>query len=193
MNKKHAKRKQKESLVPAMKYDARFKILLLGESMVGKTSILQRYVTETCPIATKTTIGVDYLSKPISIDDKIVDLQIWDTAGQEKYRTITMNYVRNSHGVFIIFDLTDMDSFKNLVYWMEFIDKMGLQDAAVIVLGNKCDANEYRMVSDEHTQQVVERKVPSKFLEIPIYTKISSQCYRIHSSLSLTNKSNQHK
>ncbi|WBY58514.1 ras-related protein Rab-1B [Plasmodium yoelii yoelii] len=104
-------------------YDSLFKILLIGDSGVGKSCLLLRFADDTYTDSYISTIGVDFKIKTIEIDDKIIKLQIWDTAGQERFRTITSSYYRGAQGIIIVYDVTDRDSFNNVKNWIIEIEK----------------------------------------------------------------------
>ena len=97
------------------------KVLLLGDSGVGKSSIIQRLDKNKFSDRFLTTIGIDYIKKNFIIDDQKVILQIWDTAGQERFHTITKTYYKGAHGVALVFDLTQEDSFKNINFWIDSV------------------------------------------------------------------------
>eukprot|EP01137_Pigoraptor_chileana_P015734 Opistho-2@5331 len=119
-------------------YDHLFKLLLIGESGVGKSSILLRFADNTFTETYIMTIGVDFKIKTVRIGDETVKLQIWDTAGQERFRTITSTYYRGTHGVMVVYDVTDKRSFDSVRRWMQEIDT-NCDTAARVLLGNKSD------------------------------------------------------
>ena len=131
-------------------YDFIFKVLLLGNSDVGKSSLLLRYVDSVWSDTFVPTIGVDFKVKTIEIDGKKVKLQIWDTAGQERFRTVVSTYFRGAHGLFLIYDITNRDSFKNLENWLIEIEKNASENVLKILIGNKNDLEDEREIqSDE--------------------------------------------
>ena len=131
-------------------YDFIFKVLLLGNSDVGKSSLLLRYVDSVWSDTFVPTIGVDFKVKTIDIDGKKVKLQIWDTAGQERFRTVVSTYFRGAHGIFLIYDITNRDSFKNLENWLIEIEKNASENVLKILIGNKNDLEDERdIASDE--------------------------------------------
>ena len=125
------------------------KILLIGNSGVGKSCLLMRYVENNFTTNFFNTIGVDFKMKTIPIADKEVKLQIWDTAGQERFRTITCNYYRGAHGVVIVYDITDRESFESVKNWMVEIEKYAQENVNKLLIGNKCDLTAKRQVSPE--------------------------------------------
>ncbi|KAG0441603.1 Ras-related protein Rab-1 [Dictyocoela muelleri] len=135
-----------------MDYDYLFKLVLIGDSGVGKTSLLSRYTDNIFLSNYISTIGVDFKIKTINIDDKIIKLQIWDTAGQERFRTITSGYYRGSHAILIVFDYENRESLENITIWVNEIKKH-TDNSLIVVLGNKVDGN--ISVSDERVNQVL--------------------------------------
>ena len=109
------------------------KILLIGNSGVGKSCLLMRYVENNFTTNFFNTIGVDFKMKTIPVNDQEVKLQIWDTAGQERFRTITCNYYRGAHGVVIVYDITDRESFENVKNWMTEIDKYAQENIYMLI------------------------------------------------------------
>lgn len=124
-----------------------FKIILIGNSGVGKTSILNKYVKNIFDENYLSTIGVDYVVKNITIFDKNVRLRIWDTVGQEKYYSTAKNYFWGSDACFLVFDLTSHESFQNLNNWLELLRNNCDNDTQnnIVILGNKCDLNEIKV------------------------------------------------
>lgn len=131
-------------------YDYIFKLLIIGDSHVGKSSLLMKYIDNDFDDDFNTTIGVDFRIKQVDIDDKIVKLQIWDSAGQDRFKTITTLYYKNCHGIMIVFDLTDRKSFDNVKMWLKEIEKYcNIENVPKILVGNKNDLDEYRKISFE--------------------------------------------
>ncbi|CAH8476761.1 unnamed protein product [Heterobilharzia americana] len=127
-------------------YDHLFKLLLIGDSGVGKTSILFRFSEDEFNSTFIATIGIDFKIRTIDIDGKKIKLQIWDTAGQERFRTITTAYYRGAMGIMLVYDVTNRCSFSSIKTWMNNIDQHGNQDVERMLLGNKCDADEAREI-----------------------------------------------
>ncbi|KAI5189292.1 Ras-related protein Rab-1A [Nematocida sp. AWRm77] len=119
--------------------DTQLKLLIIGESGVGKTSILQRFIENTFQGRFTSTIGIDFRSKRVEVDGKEVELQIWDTAGQERFFTITKSYYRGSDGIFLTFDLSSECSFKNTEKWVTAIQAKMEEKVPVFLLANKKD------------------------------------------------------
>jgi Ras-related protein Rab-1A len=120
-------------------YDCLFKLLLIGDSGVGKSCLLLRFADDTYTESYISTIGVDFKIRTVTIDGKIVKLQIWDTAGQERFRTITASYYRGAHGIIVVYDVTDLDSFNNIKQWLGEIDRYASEQVDRLIVGNKCD------------------------------------------------------
>ena len=138
-------------------YDFIFKVLLLGNSDVGKSSLLLRYVDSVWSDTFVPTIGVDFKVKTIEIDGKKVKLQIWDTAGQERFRTVVSTYFRGAHGIFLIYDITNRDSFKNLENWLIEIEKNASENVLKILIGNKNDLEDERDISPDEGKAFANR------------------------------------
>lgn len=121
-------------------YDMLFKIILIGDSGVGKTSILMRFSDDVYSDSYISTIGVDFKTKMIQLDSgKIVKMQLWDTAGQERFRTITSSYYRGAHGIIIVYDVCDAKSFDNVSQWKQEIIRANASNVPVLLVGNKAD------------------------------------------------------
>ena len=128
--------------------DLQYKILVLGESSVGKTSLLVRY-TEDKFENTVQTIGVDVKNKYVMYENKKIQLELWDTAGQERFKGIAQNYFRAANGVILVFDITNKESFNKLKFWInEGKTNIG-QDTELIIAENKIDLEESRTVTKE--------------------------------------------
>ncbi|XP_007432282.1 ras-related protein Rab-35-like [Python bivittatus] len=122
----------------AKDYDHLFKLLIIGDSGVGKSSLLLRFADNTFSGSYITTIGVDFKIRTLVINGERVKLQIWDTAGQERFRTITSTYYRNTHGVIIVYDVTNAESFVNVKRWLHEIGQ-NCDNVCKILVGNKCE------------------------------------------------------
>ena len=130
-------------------YDYLFKIVIVGNSFVGKSSLLLRFTDDKFDENFLSTIGVDFKFKTITVKDKKIKLQIWDTAGTEKFRTITSAYYKGADAIIICFDYTDMDSFKSLNSWMEEVTKQAHPDAIKILVGTKFDVEPKAVMSSD--------------------------------------------
>ena len=130
-------------------YEFIFKVLLLGNSNVGKSSLFLRFVDDIWNDTFVPTIGVDFKIKTFDIDEKKIKMQIWDTAGQERFKNIIASYYRGAHGILLIYDVTDKDSFKNLSNWLIEIEKNANKNVLKVLIGNKCDMESERKVTVE--------------------------------------------
>ena len=138
-------------------YDFIFKVLLLGNSDVGKSSLLLRVVDSVWNETFVPTIGVDFKVKTVEIGDKKVKMQIWDTAGQERFRNVISTYFRGGNGLLLIYDITNKDSFKNLESWLIEIEKNASENILKLLIGNKSDLEEDREISKEEGQAFANR------------------------------------
>ena len=134
----------------------RQKIIFVGDIAVGKTSIInvlmgQKFVTDY-----EASIGVDFFSKTIKYKGKIIKLQIWDSAGQEKFRSLIPNYIRGSSLVFIVYDISNKKSFENLQTWVNFVNN--IENSNIVIVGNKIDLNDKREVTNEEGQKFCQEK-----------------------------------
>lgn len=132
------------------------KLLMIGDSGVGKTCLLLRYANDSFSPTFITTIGIDFKIKNIEIDDKRVKLQIWDTAGQERFRTITTSYFRGAQGIVLVYDVTDRRSFESIRNWISQIQQHADVHVNKILVGNKCDMLDEKVVSTEEGKRLAE-------------------------------------
>lgn len=137
-------------------YDYLIKLLLIGDSGVGKSCLLLRFSEDSFTPSFITTIGIDFKIRTIEIDGKRIKLQIWDTAGQERFRTITTVYYRGAMGILLVYDVTDQKSFENIKTWFGNVEQHASEDVNKILIGNKCDWDEKRVVSKEQGQALAD-------------------------------------
>lgn len=130
-------------------HDHFFKLLLIGDSGVGKTCVLYRFSDEAFYSDFMPTIGIDFKIKTVELYGKRIRLQLWDTSGQEKFRTITHSYYRGALGIFVVYDITCRRSFENLDFWIANIKEHGSDTAVMCIVGNKCDADTRQVTMDE--------------------------------------------
>ncbi|KAF9419335.1 hypothetical protein HW555_004099 [Spodoptera exigua] len=138
-------------------FDYLFKLLLIGDSGVGKSCLLLRFADDTYTESYISTIGVDFKIRTVDLDGKTIKLQIWDTAGQERFRTITSSYYRGAHGIIIVYDCTDQDSFSNVKQWLEEIDRYACDNVNKLLVGNKCDLTTKKVVDYTTANQYAEQ------------------------------------
>lgn len=132
-------------------YDKLYKILMIGEYGVGKSSILLRFCNESFIESYISTIGVDFKIKTLNFENVVYKLQIWDTAGQERFRTITSSYYRGADGILLIYDVTDRKTFNALSSWCDEINRY-IDNIGVIIIGNKIDVFDKRIVEHEEAR-----------------------------------------
>ena len=145
-------------------FDVKYKIMVLGESKVGKTSLIKRYTKDQFGGVYLTTVGMDFQDKIIEIEDKKVRLQVWDTAGQERFRNVTKSYFQSSQGLLVVYDITDKESFEKINFWVDNIKNNAPENAKLILVGNKCDLANERKVSYEEGENYA-KKFNIKFFE----------------------------
>jgi Ras-related protein Rab-1A len=126
-----------------------FRICLVGDSNVGKTSLLNRYCDDIFKNTQISTIGVDFKVLLLKFNDLTIKLQIWDTAGQERFRSISVNYFKSAHGFLIVYDITNRNSFNNLNSWIDLVSQHNQNTACNFIVGNKCDLNNQRAIDIE--------------------------------------------
>ena len=131
-----------------------FKILLIGDLGVGKSCVILRYVEGDFPGNIMSSIGVDFKTKQIDLDDRLIKLQIWDTAGHEKFRTITTSYYKSAHAIIILYDITQKASFDHIRNWLTEIDKFGKQGVLKVIVGNKLDMENNRKITKEAAENL---------------------------------------
>ncbi len=160
-------------------YEYLFKILLIGNSNVGKSSLFLRFVDEIWKENFVPTIGVDFKIKSIKIDNKIIKLQIWDTAGQERFRSILSSYYKGANGILLLYDITNVNSFKNLSNWLIDIEKNSSKDVKKILIGNKCDLNELRKIPINKGKEFADT-YNMKFIETSAKNNVNiNECFNI--------------
>ena len=143
--------------------DVLFKILLIGDSGVGKTSVIMRYTKNLFNEDYLNSIGVDFKSKDLYIEEKKIKLQIWDTAGQERFRTITSSYYRGAHAIAVVFDLTKRQSYDHVKKWMEDINKYAKENVLKFLVGNKSDLKDEIQVSYEEARALASQMKTTYF------------------------------
>ena len=153
-------------------YDYLFKLLLIGDSGVGKSSLLLRFADDTFTESYISTIGVDFKIRTIELDNKMIKLQIWDTAGQERFRTITSSYYRGAQGIIVVYDVADKESYSNVKQWLHEIDRYASENVKKLLVGNKCDLVDKRQVTYEEAVEEAAH-MGTTFLETSAKNKLN--------------------
>ena len=138
-------------------YDYLFKILILGDSFVGKTNILKRFIHNEFDSTTKETVGVEFDSKNYNFGEKTIKAQIWDTAGQERYRSVTKAYYKGAKGALLVYDISRRITFENIDNWLIDLRTNGDKDILIILIGNKSDLNSKREVNKDEAETKAEQ------------------------------------
>ena len=131
----------------ATTHDFMFKLVLVGDSEVGKSQLLLRYTKDQFSYKPQSTIGVEFVAKTVRVDDVFIRAQIWDTAGQERYRAITNTYYRQAIGVLLVYDISRRSSFESIEKWLNEVRDHADQKVEIILVGNKNDLENKRQVS----------------------------------------------
>lgn len=126
--------------------DRLFKVVLVGNSSVGKTSLLRRFCDDCFHSGTCATVGIDYSVKTLSVDNSQIALQMWDTAGQERYRSITKQFFRKADGVVVVYDITNEQTFTAVRQWLASVQEGAGEDIPIMLLGNKTDLDSQRVI-----------------------------------------------
>ncbi|CAD8198123.1 unnamed protein product [Paramecium pentaurelia] len=137
-------------------YDLLIKVLLIGNSGVGKTQILLRYTENQFKTSFLSTIGIDFKIKKISVDEKVIKMQIWDTAGQERYQTITQTYYKGAMGIILVFAVNDQESFHDIEKWMNQIKQHASDNIIKVLIGNKTDLPD-RCITYEQAMKMAQK------------------------------------
>ncbi|KAI9160568.1 hypothetical protein LWI28_009503 [Acer negundo] len=174
------------------KIDYVFKVVLIGDSAVGKSQLLARFARNEFSVDSKATIGVEFQTKTLSIDNKTVKAQIWDTAGQE--RAVTSAYYRGAVGAMLVYDMTKRQSFDHMARWLEELRGHADKNIVIMLIGNKCDLGSLRAVPTEDAQEFAQREnlffMETSALEATnvetAFLTILSEIYRIISKKTLT-------
>jgi len=145
-------------------YDYLFKLVLIGDSGVGKSCLLLRFADDSFTDSYISTIGVDFRFRTATLDHKTVKLQIWDTAGQERFRTITSAYYRGAHGIIMVYDVTNYESFEHVEEWLNEVNRQASESTLKLLVGNKADLQDEKKVPSEDAQSFAD-KLSMSFLE----------------------------
>lgn len=139
-------------------YDYLFKVVLIGDSGVGKSNLLSRFTRNEFCLESKSTIGVEFATRSIQVDGKTIKAQIWDTAGQERYRAITSAYYRGAVGALLVYDITKSVTFENVERWLKELRDHADANIVIMLVGNKSDLRHLRSVSTEDAQGFCEKE-----------------------------------
>jgi Ras-related protein Rab-8A len=155
----------------AGQYDYLIKLLIIGDSGVGKTCFLLRFSDDNFTASHLTTIGIDFKLKTMEIDGKTIKLQIWDTAGQERFRTITQTYYKGAMGIILAYDCTDENSFNNIRNWVQQIKMHASDNVSKVLIGNKCDRPDKKITTEQG--EALAQELGIKFFETSAKTNIN--------------------
>ncbi|KAL5242980.1 hypothetical protein ACI65C_010390 [Semiaphis heraclei] len=150
----------------------KYKLIIVGRSNVGKSTIIHRLCKDVYRDTIKSTIGMDFHEIFVRFRNETIRLNIWDTSGAEKYLSLTQSYYRGAHGVFIVYDITDLNSILNLDGWIKDVDNLSDPNAVKILIGNKCDNKTNREISIKEGQKIAEQ-YSTLFLEVSSKTNVN--------------------
>ena len=159
-------------------YDTIFKIVIVGDSGVGKTNLITRYLKNDFKPETKATIGVEFSDKKYEYKNKKIKIQIWDTAGQERYRSLTSMYYKGAKGAIFVYDISSKNSFENIDKWLIEMKKTADENIKIILIGNKCDLIEKREVKED------DGKIKAKDLNVPFMETSALNCINVEKAFN---------
>ena len=179
---------------PDEEYDYLFKIVLIGDSGVGKSNLLSRFTRNEFCLESKSTIGVEFATRTLQVEGRTVKAQIWDTAGQERYRAITSAYYRGALGALLVYDVTKPTTFENVSRWLKELRDHADSNIVIMMIGNKTDLKHLRAVATEDGQSYAEKEglsfIETSALEAinveKAFQTILSEIYRKISKKSLS-------
>lgn len=169
----------------AKNYDHLFKVLLIGDTAVGKTCILCRFANDEFKASHLSTIGIDFKMRTFDVEGQKIRIQMWDTAGQERYETITTQYYRRAQGIILVYDITRRITFENIQKWINYVEEHAGKEVKTVIVGNKCDvAENKRTVSFKEGKKLSDQfGVPffetSAFSNINIENAFAEMCQQI--------------
>lgn len=175
------------------KIDYVFKVVLIGDSAVGKSQLLNRFARNEFTLDSKATIGVEFQTRTIVVDHKTIKAQIWDTAGQERYRAVTSAYYRGAVGAMLVYDITKRQTFDHIARWLEELRSHADNNIVIMLIGNKTDLGNLRAVSTEDAKEFAEKEglyfletsaLEATNVENAFYT-VLTEIYRIVSKKAL--------
>ena len=153
-------------------YDILFKIILVGDTSVGKTNIINKYIKNEFREDFYATIGVEFSHKKFVVENRKIKAQIWDTAGQERYKAITRAYYKGAKGAFIVYDITRKETFDDVDKWRNELISSCNQEITVMLIGNKCDLEDQREISKEQGEEKA-RSMNASFFETSALSKVN--------------------
>jgi len=177
-------------------YDYLFKVVLIGDSGVGKSNLLSRFTRNEFNLESKSTIGVEFATRSIQVDSKTIKAQIWDTAGQERYRAITSAYYRGAVGALLVYDIAKHQTYENVTRWLKELRDHADSNIVIMLVGNKSDLRHLRAVPTEEAKQFAAENglmfietsaLDSSNVELA-FQKILTEIYRFVSNKDLENK-----
>lgn len=142
---------------PEKNYDLLFKVVLIGDAGVGKTNLLTQFTRGHFQLESNTTIGVEYESYIYKEEEKTVKVQLWSTAGQERYRATTVTYYRGAVGALLVYDMTKLSTYNNVEYWLSQLYEHADPNVVVALIGNKCDLHHLKAVNTEEAKEFAEQ------------------------------------
>ncbi|KAI8893193.1 ras GTPase [Globomyces pollinis-pini] len=182
-------------------YDFLFKVVLIGDSGVGKSNLLARFTRNEFNMDSKSTIGVEFATRSIQVDSKTIKAQIWDTAGQERYRAITSAYYRGAVGALLVYDISQQKTFESVERWLKELRDHADANIVIMLVGNKCDLNHLRAVPTEEAKEFATSQSIS-FIETSAleatnvetsFQNILGEIYKVVSSKALENEGGANK
>ena len=150
-------------------YEMMFKVVLVGDSFVGKTNTMSKYLKNEFQEDSKATVGVEFGAKQFKIENHLVKAQIWDTAGQERYKAITSAYYKGAKGAFVVYDITRKSSFESIEKWVNDLTSTADKKLTIVLIGNKCDLEGQREITKEEGQEKA-NKLDVAFLETSAFS-----------------------
>ena len=150
-------------------YEMMFKVVLVGDSFVGKTNIMSKYLKNEFHEDSKATVGVEFGAKQFKIEGHTVKAQIWDTAGQERYKAITSAYYKGAKGAFAVYDITRRSSFESIEKWVNDLTSTADKNVTIVIIGNKSDLEDHRQITKEEGQEKA-NKLQVAFLETSAFS-----------------------
>ncbi|KAJ3678374.1 hypothetical protein LUZ60_002177 [Juncus effusus] len=178
------------------KADYVFKVVLIGDSAVGKSQLLARFARNEFNLDSKATIGVEFQTRTLSIDGKTIKAQIWDTAGQERYRAVTSAYYRGALGAMLVYDISKHQTFEHVARWLEELRGNADKDIVVMLVGNKSDLVTLRAVPTEDAKEFAQNEslffIETSALESEnvetAFSSVLKEIYKTHTKKTLGGK-----